>query len=251
MPDLLIRFDHPEHFALAIAALIFAYTAFSLVGFGTALIAAGPLAMLMPVARVIPLLALLDCIGASQRGWRARHAIALPELKRLLPGMLLGQMLGVTLLTHLSAAWMALLLGGFILSQGIKGLRQPAAPPPAPSAIRNALVGGVLGGLFGSGGFMYAAYLERALADRDAFRATQAVLIALSTAWRLLLCLLAGSLDTSVALTALCLLPTLFIGQWLGQHLDLRLTRPQLTQVLNALLLLAGISLIWRHVAWF
>ncbi len=251
MPDLLIHFDQPEHFALAIAALIFAYTAFSLVGFGTALIAAGPLAMLMPVARVISLLALLDCIGASQRGWRACHAIALPELKRLLPGMLLGQILGVTLLTHLPAAWMALLLGGFILSQGIKGLRQPAAPQPAPSAIRNALVGGVLGGLFGSGGFMYAAYLERALADRDAFRATQAVLIALSTAWRLLLCLLAGSLDTSVALAALCLLPTLFIGQWLGQHLDLRLTRPQLTQVLNALLLLAGISLIWRHVAWF
>lgn len=128
MPELLIHFDRPDHFALALAALVFAYTTFSLVGFGTALIAAGPLAMLMPVARVIPLLALLDCIGASQRGWRARHAIALRELRRLLPGMLLGQ--------------------------------------------------------------------------------------------------------------------------WLGRHLDLRLSRPQLTRVLNALPLLAGVSLIWRHVAW-
>ena len=45
---------------LAMFAVIGAYAVFTLVGFGSALLASSPLALLMPVARVIPLLALLE-----------------------------------------------------------------------------------------------------------------------------------------------------------------------------------------------
>jgi uncharacterized membrane protein YfcA len=102
--------------------------------------------------------------------------------------------------------------------------------------------------LFGSGGFMYASYLERQLADRQAFRATQAVLIALSTAWRILLCALAGSLDLALLLTALLLSPSLLLGHWLAARIDAGLNRQRLRQLLNLLLLLAGGLLIWRHL---
>ena len=58
----------PSHFApmslgsalLVIGALIAAYMVFTLAGFGTALFASAPLASVMPVAKVVPLLALLD-----------------------------------------------------------------------------------------------------------------------------------------------------------------------------------------------
>ena len=240
--------------ALACLALTLAYTLFALLGFGTALVASPPLASLLPVAQVIPLLALLDFTGAASRGWQARRAIVTAELRRLLPGMLAGQALGVLLLVHLPAALMAALLGSFVVVQGWRGLlaaETAAATPGAAPGHRAswlALCGGLLGGLFGSGGFMYASYLERQLADRQAFRATQAVLIALSTAWRILLCALAGSLDLALLLTALLLSPSLLLGHWLAARIDAGLNRQRLRQLLNLLLLLAGGLLIWRHL---
>lgn len=235
-------------------ALTLAYTLFALLGFGTALIASPPLASVLPVAQVIPLLALLDFAGAASRAWRARRNIATAELRRLLPGMLAGQTLGIMLLVQLPAPLMAGLLGSFVVVQGWRGLlaAQPEATAPgaapAQRAIWPALCGGLLGGLFGSGGFMYASYLERQLADRQAFRATQAVLIALSTAWRIALCVVAGSLDRALLLTALLLSPSLLLGHWLAARIDAGLNRQRLRQLLNLLLLLAGSLLIWRHL---
>ena len=232
---------------LAIAA---AYTVFTLVGFGSALIASAPLAQVMPVAQVIPLLALLDCGGSSLRAGRAWRAVAWAALAKLAPGMVLGQLLGVYVLARLPLAWMALALGGFVIVLGIRGL---LGRPNAPAGGRlgawgYALFGGVLGGLFGSGGFMYAAWLERQLPEREVFRATQAVLIALSTAWRIALCAGLGLLSAALLWQALAMLPAMFAGVWLGHHLDLKLSREQLFRVLNALLLLSGVALIGRFV---
>ena len=42
-------------------------------------------------------------------------------------------------------------------------------------------IGGVFSAMFGSGGFIYAMYLSRRLADKDAVRGTQSALLALGT----------------------------------------------------------------------
>lgn len=230
---------------LAIAALALAYAVFALAGFGSALVASAPLAQVLPVARVIPLLALLDCGSASLRAWRARAAIDRPALLALLPGMLLGQLLGVSLLASLPAPAMALLMGGFVMLMGVRGLFASAHEPGRLPAWLWGIFGGVLGGLFGSGGFIYAACLERRL-PRDAFRATQAMLIALSTAWRLLLCLQAGLVDWPLLGLALALAPVMAVGLIAGRQLDLRLSREQLFRLLNVLLILCGAALILR-----
>ena len=237
---------------IAWSAIAVAYAVFTLVGFGSALIASAPLAQVMPVAQVIPLLALLDCGGSSLRAGRAWRAVAWPALARLAPGMVLGQLLGVYVLSRLPVAWMALALGGFVIVLGVRGLLGRANAPQAgrPGAWGYALFGGVLGGLFGSGGFMYAAWLERQLPQREAFRATQAVLIALSTAWRIALCAGLGLLNTAVFWQALAMLPAMLAGVWLGHHIDVKLSREQLFSVLNALLVLSGLTLIVRNLPW-
>ncbi|WP_412477907.1 sulfite exporter TauE/SafE family protein [Azonexus sp. IMCC34839] len=232
-------------------AIATAYTVFTLVGFGSALIASAPLAQVMPVAQVIPLLALLDCGGSSLRAGRAWRAVAWSALAKLAPGMALGQLLGVYVLSRLPLAWMALALGGFVVVLGIRGLlgRMNAPKEGRLGAWGYALFGGVLGGLFGSGGFMYAAWLERQLPEREVFRATQAVLIALSTTWRIALCAGLGLLDAALLWQALAMLPAMLAGIWLGQHIDVKLSRDQLFRILNALLVVSGVSLIVRHLA--
>lgn len=248
LTDLLRFAENPTHLALAIAAVVLAYTVFTLVGFGSALMASGPLALLMPVARVIPLLALMDFAGSAMRGWRARHDVAWGEFRQLVPGMLSGQLLGVLVLARLPTAVMAVALGLFVMVQGIRGFvgQGAAVGRAAGHPVAYGLFGGILGGLFGSGGFVYAAYLERRLESRAAFRATQGLLIALSTAWRIVLCIAAGLVDIPLLLTTLVFVPAMMLGVFLGRHIDLRLSREQLFRLLNALLVASGLGLLLR-----
>jgi uncharacterized protein len=235
--------------ALGLGAVVIAYTVFTLVGFGSALVASAPLAQVMPVAQVIPLLALLDCGGASMRAGRAWSAVAWPAFRLLLPGMLIGQLLGVFVLSRLPAAVMAMALGAFIIILGMRGLfvRKTGKVSTKP-ALLHGVFGGVLGGLFGSGGFVYAAYLERHVETKEGFQATQALLIALSTAWRVVLCVWIGVLDLQVLLLALALVPAMGLGIWVGHHIDLRMSREQLFKLLNWLLVVSGAVLILRFV---
>lgn len=246
---LLDLMSHPAALAGALLAVAVAYAVFTLVGFGSALMASGPLAMLMPVGKVIPLLAMLDFAGSSLRGWRARKEVAWGAFMRLFPGMLAGQLVGVMVLAKLPPALMTMALGAFVAVQGIKGLLRRRAGSQGPRfAFGHGLFGGVLGGLFGSGGFIYAAYLERTLDSRAAFRATQAVLIALSTAWRIVLCLSLGLLDLKLVATALAFVPAMALGVFAGHHIDLRISREQLFMLLNGLLVVSGASLVLRYL---
>src|SRR6185369_1446286 len=115
---LLFVVDSPATLTGVFGVLVLAYGIFSLMGFGSALLASAPLALVMPVARVVPLLAVLDCVGSLQRGWQARGQLDAAALRRLLPGMLAGQLLGVALLSQLPLRAMAFLLGGFVALYG-------------------------------------------------------------------------------------------------------------------------------------
>jgi uncharacterized membrane protein YfcA len=261
MADLLTSLSitaSPGLLAVAFAAVVVAYLVFTLAGFGSGLIASAPLAWALPVARVVPLLALLDCGSSLRRGWRARDQVVWRELRQLVPGMATGQVLGVLLLSRMPPALMAVLMGTFVAIQGCRGLMQrkqrtPSSPTPRSKllphgAFLRGVFGGVLGGLFGSGGFVYAAYLERRLEQREAFRATQAVCVALSTAWRLLLCASLGLVDGALLATALACLPAMMLGTFIGHHVDLHLSRERLFLLLHGLLVASGVSLIWRYL---
>jgi uncharacterized protein len=61
----------------------------------------------MPVDKVVPMLALLDFTGSSMRGWRSRKNVDWKEFGTLFPSMLLGQLVGVLVLSHMPAVLMA------------------------------------------------------------------------------------------------------------------------------------------------
>lgn len=95
-------------------AIVLAYVVFGIAGFGTALVAGPLLAGVLPLSQIIPLLVLLD-FSASFGNWLpARRQIAVTELKRLLPCMLLGCALGAYGLLALRAELLMLALGVFV-----------------------------------------------------------------------------------------------------------------------------------------
>ena len=110
----------PDYLPYIIAPLVVlvAYVIFGISGFGSTLIAVPLLAHLWPLKFVIPVVVILDCIGAIALGTRLRAQIDKKNVIPLLPFLACGMGIGVLLLVRLPAAFLMLFLGIFILGYG-------------------------------------------------------------------------------------------------------------------------------------
>ena len=228
-----------------------AYIVFGIAGFGTALVAGPILSLFMPLSMIVPLLVLLDFIAAFGNLLPSRKDVAKPELLRLLPCMALGCTLGVIFLLNLKSDLLLLLMGLFISAYAIYSLWVKARPAQLSTrwAVPMGIVGGMFGALFGSGGFLYAIYLNSRL-PKDAARATQSALISCSTVVRLSLFAIAGVYaELPLLVLALCLLPAMALGLWIGRQLAMRLSREAFVRTVTWLVLASGIALIARYLS--
>ncbi|MEB0109254.1 sulfite exporter TauE/SafE family protein [Pseudomonas sp. MH9.3] len=231
--------------------VVLAYVVFGIAGFGTALIAGPILLLFMPLSKIIPLLVLLDFVAAFGGLLHTRREVNKAELLRLLPCMAIGCTLGVVFLLNLHSDLLLLLMGLFISAYAIYSLLVKARPTQLAAgwSVPMGTVGGLFGALFGSGGFLYAIYLNSRLPKEQA-RATQRALISASTLVRLSLFLLAGVYaDWPLLLLALCLLPAMGLGLWFGRRLTMRLSREAFVRGVTWLVLASGLALIGRYLS--
>ncbi|MDM8193866.1 sulfite exporter TauE/SafE family protein [Pseudomonas koreensis] len=235
--------------AVIAVAIALAYIVFGIAGFGTALVAGPMLILFMPLSKIVPLLVLLDFVAAFGNLLPSRREVAKPELLRLLPCMAIGCTLGVIFLLNLKSDLLLLLMGLFISAYAVYGLWVKARPAQlsAAWAVPMGTVGGLFGALFGSGGFLYAIYLNSRL-PKEATRATQSALISCSTVVRLSLFVIAGVYaELPLLMLALCLLPAMALGLWIGRRLTMRLSREAFVRLVTWLVLASGIALIVRY----
>lgn len=247
--DPLFTLLSPGQFAIACLGVGVAYVIFGMAGFGTALVAGPVLAHFVPLAAIVPLLALLDFAAAATNIARDRQAADRAELRRLVPLMAVGSLLGAALLLWGRPDALQWALGLFAMGYALYALSgiQPARPFTPRAALPFGLVGGVFSALFGSGGFLYAIYLAGRLPDKGAIRVTQSTLIGLSTLTRAVLFLLAGMYaQPGVLALAALLVPSMLVGTAVGRRITLRLSREQFLRVVNAVVLCSGAVLLWR-----
>ncbi len=230
-------------------AIALAYIVFGIAGFGTALVAGPILIVFIPLSKIVPLLVLLDFVAAFGNLLPSRRDVARPELLRLLPCMAIGCTLGVIFLLNLKSDVLLLLMGLFISAYAVYSLWVKARPAQlsAAWAVPMGTVGGLFGALFGSGGFLYAIYLNSRL-SKEAARATQSALISCSTVVRLSLFVIAGVYaELPLLILALCLLPAMALGLWIGRRLSMKLSREAFVRLVTWLVLASGIALIVRY----
>src|SRR5471030_3487050 len=181
----------------------------------------------------------------------SRRDVDKPELLRLLPCMALGCTLGVIFLLNLKSDLLLLLMGLFISAYAVYSLWVKARPTQLAAgwAVPMGIVGGMFGALFGSGGFLYAIYLNSRL-PKDAARATQSALISCSTVVRLSLFAVAGVYaELPLLVLAVCLLPAMALGLWIGRRLTMKLSREAFVRMVTWLVLASGIALIGRYLS--
>lgn len=238
---------------LASAALIvvLAYTVFGLTGFGASITAMPLLAQLFPLRFAVPLMLIFDISATLLLGLKNRGAVDRRELLRLIPFMLVGMVLGVTLLVNAPERALLFLLGCFVLAYAgwsllfRRGVQTIATHWSAPLGT----TGGVFTALFGTGGPIYVIYLTGRLHDKSVLRATIGALIFVSGLSRLVLFGTAGLYaQQGLLLLAAELLPCAMLGLYIGGRLHHSLPVQRVIQVVWAILIFGGISLIWRSV---
>lgn len=229
--------------------IIVAYTVFGLSGFGSTVVAVPILAHFLPVSYLVPMMVLLDLASAIFVGTAGREHLAKDELKRLLPWMFVGFVIGVTVLVGVPDQFLRAALGIFALTVGIHGILNPTLHRTISKlwSIPAGLVGGSIATIFGAGGPIYATYLSGRLKDKSQIRATISTLISISAFSRAVIYAIGGLLlHLSLLLGAIALAPFALIGVKLGTRIHVGLSQEQMRRAVGALLVLTGLSLLAR-----
>jgi uncharacterized protein len=229
-----------------LGALIFGVT-----GFGAALVTIPLATHLVPLKFALALFVLADLGAALMVGLENPKNAVRAEWTRLVPMILAGTALGVTLLVNLPRAAGMLLLGLFVLWFAILTLVRRTQTRIVSSRWGWAagFAGGITSAVFGAGGPPYAIYLSQRGLTKEQFRATLGFATLTSISLRLCAFLVTGLLlDPQVWLQALAVVPACLCGIWVARKIFLRISREALMRVVALALLASGTSLIFRAV---
>ncbi len=180
--------------------------------------------------------------------WRMRASIDMPRLWPFLVGGLIGVPVGVYLLTHVDLGAIKMTLGVFILLYGAYALVAPKLPKiegggrAADGTV--GLAAGILGGLGGYNGVLPAIWTQLRGWPKETARAVYQPFI-LATHIAILACLGIVALDRLGVILLLVALPPLYLGVWAGWKIYGRLNERRFQQVLAALLIVSGATLVW------
>jgi uncharacterized membrane protein YfcA len=167
-----------------------------------------------------------------------RRPIAWSVLKRMAPLLAIGIAAGIAIGRFADPSALLVAFGLFVTILATWKLAGRAALWPRPLLI----LGGVVHGLFGTGGPLIVYAVRTEIPDKTIFRSTLAVVwLALNTA---LLASMHRLPSIHSAWIAAALLPGLVVGHWLHRRLD----ATRFERAVWLLLLVAGAVLALRHV---
>jgi uncharacterized protein len=236
----------PAETAYAAGVLLLAYFIRGISGFGSGLIAVPLLALMFPLSLVVPSILLLDFTASLLLGGLNLRHVRWDEVRPLIPLGAAGVALGTTLLVNLPKAPLLIALGILILIFSIRSLLNLHGKKLVSRwwALPASLVGGTVGGLFGTGGPPYVIYLTHRIRDKGELRATFSGVFFLEGAFRIASFLAAGLLLKPVIWKSFAGgLPLALLALYAGSHVHTGLAHSQVTRLIGALLLLSSISL--------
>ena len=239
----------PWLWVVAPIVIIVAYTVFGLSGFGSTVISVPILAHWLPISFLVPLMVLLDMSCAGFIGRRDRVHVAKSELKRIIPFMFLGFVVGTTALVKVPDEYLRPALAFFTMAIGLNSILNPKLHRIISPwwSLPTGVVGGAVATVFGAGGPIYATYLSGRLRDKTEIRATMSALISISALTRAIVYAIAGLLlHVAIFVGGLLLAPFVFIGLKLGNRIHTGLSQEQLRRVVGGIVLVTGASLLLR-----
>ena len=250
---------HREHpliqdftfYALAVPAFLIVGISKGGFGMGIGAIALPMLAFMVPVpqaaAIMLPLLIAMDVIGLFM--YRGRWDGA--NMRILLPGGLLGTLLGYLSFRHLGEGWIRLIIGtvaaGYPLQTWLRARFTVAtqAGTSWPKGTFWSTISGLTSFIANAGGPPLSVYLLPQRLDKTLFTGTTIYFFAVINWAKVVPFWVLGQFAPQNVLTALVLLPLAPIGMAMGWWLHERVSDRLFYRICNTMLVLVGIRFLW------
>jgi uncharacterized membrane protein YfcA len=239
------------------AIYFFAFMARGAIGFGAIapavtlssfLIAPQHAVLLAILTATVPQLQLLPD-GIRNGDWQVG--------KPVITALLVTIVIGVWLFTKIDARWFDLVLGCamsmIVILDSTRVLERAAARYDLRSpkvAFGLSSVAGLTAGVAGAGGLMlFAVYLKHACRDYISLRATAALLGTVLIVWRLIATIVAGLITVKLVAEAALMLPSIFVGVWIGSHYFRNMDAKRYYNLFQAVLLISAVGLMFQGIA--
>lgn len=239
---------------IAFAAVVM-FTAFvvrGMSGFGAGLIATPLLAFMLPMHVIVPVSGLLVFVLFAFLTIRDRNSVIWRELKLLAAPTVIGVVCGLLLFRSLDNSLLLFMLGGFLIAYAVYMLvvhffGLPELKCSEKWAAPVGFAGSFIDTLFGGGGgTLVVIYMHARGIGKIQFRATVAVLWFIEMIARISGYTLAGYYTASTLLLVAVLLPMVWAGTWIGEHISNRISQETFSRILAVMLLLSGVSLLLK-----
>lgn len=224
-------------------------------GFGSTIIALTLGAQLYPIETLLPVLVPLNIVLSTYIVARHHEGVATGELfKRILPLAGIGLVVGMVIFAFAHGHILKLSYGVFVLLISTyelqRMLRSSDLIPPKPMSFPQTafwlISGGMIQGIYASGGPLIVKYASVSLTDKKQFRSTLSVLWLVLNIVLLIDYIRTGKVTVATLEPIALLLPSLILGIFFGEWLHHRIPERQFRIVVFALLIVAGISLVLK-----
>ncbi|WP_271407866.1 sulfite exporter TauE/SafE family protein [Pseudomonas sp. Q1-7] len=232
--------------------ILLAYTLEAITGFGGTLVALSLGALLLPIHDLLPVLVPLNILMSGALAWHHRRLVQWRLLLfTVLPGMLVGTLVGYGLRPWLEDSAMRLGFGVLILCVALRELLRGAPSGRAPAWMIRLQTGaaGISHGLFASGGPLLVHALAGSALDKSRLRATLLCVWFGLNSLLTLAFLADGSLAPALPRVA-AYAPLLILGVPAGEYLHKRLAEAHFRTAIHLLLGLCGVLLCCRAQAF-
>lgn len=226
----------------------------AVVGFGGTILTVALGAHLYPLEVLLPAFIPVNLVLSLYIVIRHREAIDARVLcRRILPFMGVGLPVGLLVLEHVGGRALLVPFAVFVIGLSLVEMARlvrhgaaPARPLPALGGAAVLVAGGVIHGLYGSGGPMAVYYASREVTDKRRFRSTLSALWLVLNAVLVVGYAIKGDLGFSTLPMSAALLLPLVVGIVAGEAIHDRVRPGPFRIWLYALLLVAGGVLLGR-----
>ncbi len=244
----------PLFYAVVIPAILLVGISKGGFGGGVGLIGTPMVALVTTPTRaaaiLLPILCAMDIVGvvAYRKSWDPVN------MRILVPGSVLGILLGTATFRFLDENLIRLLIGalalGFVLRYWL--VREPSAEPAAPSRRAGSLwatLSGFTSFIAHAGGPPLSVYLLPQHMDKTLFVGTTVIYFAFVNYLKLVPYSLLGQFSEENLLTSLILSPLAPLGMWLGIWLHRRIDERLFYQTVYLMLAVVGLKLLYDGLA--
>jgi uncharacterized membrane protein YfcA len=242
------------NFLILVVIVFFSYMIGATTGFGSAVIALTFAVNFFPIHFLIPVVVPLNVAICGYLVIRHHSDIRRRMLvRKILPPVCVGMPVGI-IIFDVQIDGLKWAFGLFVLCVSLFELVNTARadrnavtrPLSGPASLFWLLGGGVVQGLWVSGGPLIAYWAGRSLPDKGDFRSTLSCLFLILNVLLLFTHLFGGRINPESLRVSLVLLPVVFLGIAAGEWLHVRLPEKGFRVVVFSVLVFAGTAIVLR-----